>query len=319
MADPLNLVKPGDLISAELINAIIQLLNALATSSGGPNVVPNLFSRTVLDVKALIAQSGGNLQLALSMDASGLVVNLNDPKNNARPVIGQIPTPGTRVPDGTGIHLLVATQAGSTPTPPAKPTISGFSPLTPNIGTEVQIIGENFDAVRGNNTVTFDGTVAAPPSNASTRYSLFVVVPSVANPPAAGQQKTVTVVVTNPAGATSSQLIILGPTGTPLPAITPFSIPNAPLGGELVINGQNFGTTLTNIRVFFDDQPRDGTSGTPIGVQPLGTSTLPSRLVVTIPTSLTGINLSGDSKVINIKVRVGTAMSPTQALEIYKP
>lgn len=61
------------------------------------------------------------------------------------------------------------------PASPA-PTISSFTPSSGNFGTTVTIFGTNFDPTAANNTVTFNGVVAAAPP-AATATSLTVTVP----------------------------------------------------------------------------------------------------------------------------------------------
>ncbi len=304
----LNEVLPGDLITAEFINTLIRYVKGL--SVGGPVEVPSFFSRTLRDAKSLLLLPGNQLTLGTVLDAAGFVVDPSQSVNDGRLIINQVPPPNSRVAVNTGVHLVLAAAGGGTVPQPA-PKITSFNPLTTPIGGEVQIVGENFALSRSDNKVTFDGVDAGVPSALSSLHSLFVVVPTgIPNAPSQpGQQKTVTVTVTTPQGSASAQTVILPPLPQPLPQITPFAQNFfGHLGKPLIINGQNFGSDLGAIRVFFDGTPAGG-------VPPDPSSTLPTKLNVTIPNT---INVPGTSKIFAITVRVGTLTSPAVSLEIFK-
>jgi hypothetical protein len=319
--EDLEEVKPGDLITAALINALIRAMKDVV-STVGDNVVPNFFGRTISDVKNALAQGGNKLKIVGAMDAAGVVVDITRTESATRVVVGQIPPPDERVKDNTGAYLLIAAVPGSGPQQSEPPVITGFSPLTAPVSTPVQLIGKNFDPVQSLNKVTFDGVPASVPSADSTRFSLFVSVPpGIPNAPTqAGQQKTVSVVVTTPTGIASAQLIITAPPAQPTPSINSpggFSPAiGAKLGSALTVNGQNFGTVASNVRVFFDDQPLGGSPSMPVGVQPSTVSA--TQLVVTIPTTLEGFSQTGDRKSVSVKVSVGQLTSLGVAVILEK-
>lgn len=321
MLEDLEEVKPGDLITAALINTLIRAMKDVVATVGD-NVVPNFFGRTISDVKNALAQGGNKLKIVGAMDAAGVVVDINRTENATRVVVAQIPPPDERVQDNAAVYLLVAAVPGSGPQQAEAPVITGFSPLSAPVSTPVQIIGKNFDPSYSKNKVTFDGVPAPGPSADSSPYSLFVSVPSgIPNAPTqAGQQKTVSVVVTTPNGIASAQLIITAPPTQPTPIINTtggFSPAiGAKLGSALTVNGQNFGTVPSNVRVFFDDQPLGGSPLGPVGVQPSTVSD--SQLVVTIPTTLDGFGQTGDRKSVSVKVRVGQLTSLGVAVILEK-
>ncbi|WP_164018268.1 IPT/TIG domain-containing protein [Pyxidicoccus trucidator] len=307
--DDLPEIKPGDLITSDLINTLVREMKNLVAGVGN-NPVPNLFGRTISDVKNTLAQGGNKLKIAGALDAAGVSVDIGRAENAGRLVVGQIPPPDARVADNTNVFLLIAAVAGSGPQQSEPPVITGFSPLTAPVGTPVQIIGKEFDPVQSRNKVTFDGVTAATPSSDSTRFSLFVTVPTgiPGAPTTTGQQKVVSVVVTTATGIATAQLVITPPPAQPTPSVSSFSPAiGAKLGSTLTITGQNFGSVPSNVRVFFDDQPLGGSPPAPVGVQP-ATAT-GTQLTVVIPANLDGFGVTGDRKTVSIKVSVGPMTS----------
>jgi len=306
MADELNEVQPGDLITARLINTIIRLLKELELKFGGPLTIPNVFGETLAAAKTILSTATPPVALGQNvLDANGLPVSPNDPVNQNRRVIGQVPPAGTRAPAGTVVSLLIASQASTGPSPVPVPEITGFLPKTASVGEELQIAGKNFASLPANNTVTFNGmALQRPPLDKSTNYSLFVIVPPGIpdGPTPGGPPVPVTVRVKL---ATSGQETVgnvpVGPsTGILRPTVTSHS-PTTPFAGtDLTINGTGFGTTAALVKVKFDDSPSGG--------QNIKTLVSPTQLVVTIPTNLPGLG-SGSNVSFFLKVIVNNVES----------
>ncbi|MCY1022079.1 PASTA domain-containing protein [Pyxidicoccus sp. MSG2] len=306
MADEqLTDVQPGDLITAKFINLIIKKLKDLEAALGGEIKVPTFFGQNLLTTKNLLSAQGSRLVLSTVRDAAGLVVNANDSTQNNRIVIGQVPPPGARVVPNTPVFLLVSATVGTTPTPLA-PKITGFSKTSVNIGDRLDIFGTNFLDAISQNTVTFDGALA-PPTLDSTSQMLSVIVPTniPGAPTSTGQQKEVSVRVETIHGSDTLKLIVLPPLAQPNPAIstiTPVTAGTSTvrLGAGIRIVGSAFGDQLSAIRVFFGGQPLAGV--TPTADSNLSTNTL----VVTVPSSLPGLDTQGSNAQFGITVQVGS-------------
>ncbi|MFP2911534.1 IPT/TIG domain-containing protein [Pyxidicoccus sp. 3LFB2] len=306
MADELNEVQPGDLITARLINAIIRLLKELEQRFGGPLTIPNVFGETLASAKTILSSATPPVTLGQNvLDANGLPVSPNDPVNQNRRVIGQVPPAGTRAPAGTAVSLLIASQPSTGPSPVPVPEITGFLPMTASVGEELQIAGKNFASLPANNVVTFNGmALQRPPLDKSTNYSLFVIVPAnIPNGPAPGTPAVPVTVRVKLAttGQETGGTVSVGPaTGIVRPTVTSHS-PTTPFAGtDLTINGTGFGTTAAAVKVKFDDSPAGG--------QAIRTLASPTQLIVPIPTNLPGLG-SGTNVSYFLKVIVNNVES----------
>jgi RHS repeat-associated protein len=113
-------------------------------------------------------------------------------------------------------------------------SIASFSPKAGPSATTVSIYGTGFSAMAGQNTVKFNGTVAAITSASTSQ--LVVTVPAGAT--------TGTINVASPGGsATSSSSFTVGAAG---PSITGFSPSVAGIGGSVTVSGTKFDTTASN-------------------------------------------------------------------------
>ena len=315
MADELNEVKPGDLITADQFNALIQQVKALLAAGGGPVVVPNLYGQTLASAKAILSIPGNNLVLGGNLlDAFGQPVDPNDAANQTRRVIGQVPAGGPRVAAGTAVSLLVAakpTTGGTTP----DPVITTFSPLQVPVKEALQIIGKNFSVLPSDNLVTFNGTAAAAPSGQSSSSALYVIVPSnFTGAPKVGEPAVqVTVRVKTADGKEAAGFVtVQAPTGVQHATLDAFA-PSPPVSGQdLIITGTGFGSTLSAVRVKFSNEPTTGV--TPKQVTP-------TSITVTIPTTLSGMR-SGFFKAFTVVVSVnGVESIPdgNDTISIYTP
>src|SRR5712692_6615127 len=191
-------VNPGDPITAANWNALVAAVQALSgTVSPGGISVPSLFGLTLGNAVAILTLPTTQLAVGSIVDSLGNGVDPTLVDSKPLIVLNQVPPPSTNVLAGTGVSLVVAPKPGSAPPPPVFPSISGFKPTQVPILTPVEIDGDNLSG----GTATFDG-VPGIPAAGSTKFKLFVVVPSgipgapTATPP--GQKKDVTVVVTTP-------------------------------------------------------------------------------------------------------------------------
>jgi hypothetical protein len=127
------------------------------------------------------------------------------------------------------------------------PTISGISPATGATGNSVTITGSGFSANPLENLVKFNGVSAAVSSATPTQ-----IITSV--PPAA---------TTGPVTVEVAGKLTTGATFTvsnPLPVITNINPTSGSKAMVVVITGENFGTDVTKVKVFFNDKEAAVTS-----------------------------------------------------------
>lgn len=178
-------VQPGDIISSELINAILAQLQSLGTgATAGTQSVPNLIGTRLVDARSVLAEPSLKLSLGFVIDVAGASIDPFAAANVATIVLNQSPPAQARVAPSTSVNLVV-TQASTTPPPPA-PTITGTETPTGTATTRFAvnatmiIVGTNFSATSSQNLVTFDGTpattVTVDPNDPTRR--LQVVVPT---------------------------------------------------------------------------------------------------------------------------------------------
>ena len=308
MAQPTK-VNPGDPITAANWNALVSavLASSGTVSTGGGITVPSLFGLTLGNAVAILTLPTTQLTVGSTVDSLGNAVDPTLVDSKPLMVLNQVPPPGTSVLAGTGISLVVAPKPGSAPPPPVFPSITGFVPAQPPILTPVEIDGDNLSG----GTATFDG-VPGIPASGSTKFKLFVVVPSgipgapTANPP--GQSKSVTVVVTTPDGhSPNTALTILPPLANPLPVINTFNPLQGTLPGSVTISGTGFDTTASNNAVNFDNIKNV-----------IPTTASAGQITVTIPTGINGLVNQFDSVTVPISVKVAGQTSPTKGYKITK-
>jgi hypothetical protein len=114
-------VNPGDLITAELMNEILQRLEALENATVS---VPDVSKHTLEDAKSMIEigrklqlglvffnDAEGNLKIAgpVVSDSGNLeILRLARKGSTAALVTGQVPQPGTSVSPGSLVHLFIS-------------------------------------------------------------------------------------------------------------------------------------------------------------------------------------------------------------------
>jgi hypothetical protein len=314
-------VRPGDVISSELMNAILEALSQLQGGIGGTQIVPNLFGATLLNARGSILQPGRQLQLGLVVDVSGASIDPMATVNNALVVLNQNPTAEARVVAGTPVNLLVSRVSNGSQNPPVNPptiarteTAGGSVSTSFAVGATVAIVGTGFSATASQNAVTFNDRPAASVANdpADPTRRLLVVVPTQiqgapVNPGDAALNGVVLRVSTTGAGQVQTTLTVTAPVPSQ-PTITQIAPLIQDEGANITITGTNF-TSNTQVRIrnvaatvvgtptattlvatvpqFADIQP-----GTPV----------PAAVVVSVPASPSPleVNFSGTFRVRGI-------------------
>lgn len=317
-SEPLK-VQPGDLIRSDLINAIIDNLEALNRAVAGAGTtglvsVPNFVGRSLSDARAILSQATTHLNLGSVFDASGVGFSGAAPSVQTRLVVNQVPTPGSRVAGGTAVDLVLAVAQGGGTTPTSnRPTITsivGARPGEVRVGDTATINGSNFDLTPGNNQVTF-GDRPAPPPTSSNGNALVVQVPEVTS--ATGGQVNVTVRVPGRTPNDTSlpfPVTVLPRATQPQPAITGVLTPsgNPPNtvteGDEITVNGTGFAASPARNRVFLHT----------VEVTPNAQRSTQTALVLTIPNTVSeALGMTGSGRrPLPIRVRNLDIEDPTR-------
>jgi hypothetical protein len=281
-------VTSGDLITADLMNQIIQTLNSLNTGAVPINsiTVPLLLGQTLSDARAVLLAPAQQLSLGVVLDTDGIVVDSVLPANGTRRVLMQMPSAATKVTPNTSVFLVVNADSGSSQ--PAKAVISSVDKASVPANQPLQINGNNFAVPATDNIVTFDGTTAL--INGGNSKQLFVVVPQSVAP-----KVGVNVVVTNAAGVSNNFPVTVTAAVAGAPSISTISPNPGIVGASIQINGSGFSTTNSKNVVTIDGVTANVT----------GSST-PVLVTVTVPSNLSGLTKSGD-----FRVGVAVAISNT--------
>lgn len=98
-------------------------------------------------------------------------------------------------------------------------------------------------------------------------------------------------------GATADAAVTLAPMISAFDPATPFA------GTELVIEGEQFGTSIEGVRVFFDESPTGGVVPTLVA---------DGAITITIPVDLPGLG-AGVNKIFDVRVEIeGRASAPVR-------
>jgi PASTA domain len=124
-------VQPGEVIRSGFINGLIDAINGIGTGTVTGIAVPDVFGLTLGVARTMITQPSVNLVLGTALDAFGVLVDPNGSTSAARIVIGQSPPPGTRVPVGSTVNLIVAAQGGTSTQPIGGQVDVTFDSVTP--------------------------------------------------------------------------------------------------------------------------------------------------------------------------------------------
>jgi hypothetical protein len=294
----LDRVRPGDLIKSDLINAIIQNIEALNTALAGVGgaglvSVPNLVGRTFADARTIINTPTTHLVMGSVFDVVGQNISPLAADAQTRRVVSQSPSAGVGVATGTAVSLVLSAQPGTGGggTPP-RTVIDSFSPESTRIGEVVTINGNNFSLTREQNEVFFAGVKADIPVTATAR-SIGVRIPDIPIP-ASG---LVSVLVRTPNGDATGQTAVLPRAAVPKPSVTGLSTASVEQGSSLTINGTGFATAFDGNTVIFESgglsrevAPRSGTA---------------SSLTVVIPDNFaTAFNVTPQNSPRSLHVRV---------------
>jgi hypothetical protein len=179
-------VRPRDIISSDLINAILDQLGQLTGGPTGSVVVPNVFGTFLGDARTIILQPFRQLTLGFTLDVTGAAIDPASSVNFNLIVLNQSPQGDALVPPNTPVNLIVS-QAGTSTTPPVtQPTFDdtrtpgGASSTSFPVNGPLVIVGTNFSANASQNAVTFNGIPAASVTSdpADPTRRLGVVVPA---------------------------------------------------------------------------------------------------------------------------------------------
>lgn len=262
-------IKPGDLITAEMLNAILgrietledQLLLLVGSVGTGPIVVPDLMGRTLAQTRSMLSQPNVNLNIGQAFDAFGNLVDIDLSSVQLRVVLNQHPMPGIRVATGSVIDIVLSASGqsgtgGNGGSPNLQPRVDAFVPTTPRIGETLRIEGANFSPFRAQNQVTFNG-MAGTVLPASTPTALSVTIPNIQNPPAENETVSVTLILTTPTGSVTSEGFEIRGAATDTPTIETLmqndTVVNPGgvivVGSDLTISGSNYGESEDGIVV----------------------------------------------------------------------
>jgi hypothetical protein len=292
----LERVRPGDLIKSDLINAIIQNIEALNTALAGVGgvglvIVPNTIGRTLAEARAILSNPTTHMGLGGIIDVMGQPVSAVADEAQVRRVVSQVPPSGSRVTSGTAMSLVLSVRPGTGggTTTSDKPAITNVS--TGRINEAVTITGSNFELAREDNHVFFAGVEAEVPLTAS-RTILTVRVPEISLPGTGGGTE-VDVLVRTPAGEAPGRATVLPKAEVQKPRVTGVSPTTVTEGGTVTITGTGFADTPSQNEVLFDAQvvrPTGGTAGS---------------LTVVIPNTFSEtFNVTaGNQRILQIRVR----------------
>ena len=291
MATIVDNVRPGDVISSDLMTRIIAMLNAHDAALGGTGgglIVPNLFGRSITQARILLQLQ--QLTLGTVVDVFGSIINSQAVASASLIVLNQVPVAGAGTILGAAVSLVVSAQSsGGVPTP-VPIQINQIVQASARAGESIEIRGSGFAGVTS--TVTFGG-IAGTVLGTSNLTRLFVLVPQgipgAPTTPTAPLLAGVVVRVTNPGGAfATGSITIAPPLASPL---TISAITAAVVTRPVTITGTGFSATASQNVVNF--------GGVNAGV-PSSAST--TQLTVTVPTGIPGLFIPGDSTTVNVSI-----------------
>lgn len=289
-----EVVRPGDIISSDLLNRMISLINDHDARLGGTvggKAVPDLFGRTFAEASVMLQLQ--ELALGSVVDTFGTIINTSAGGAGSRIVLNQVPAAGARTMTGAAVHLVVAAQPGSSPPAPTPPQVNAVVPNRQHALGDIEIRGSGF--ISGA-TVTFDGILGTVlPTSTQGRLIVRVPqgIPGAPTAPGAPDRTGVPIVVTNPNGAstTATTTFAIAPPPTNPVTITDIDPDPATVNQSVTIKGTGFSTTPNQNEVQFGT--RQGTV----------TAATAAELTVTVPTGIPGLVMSGDSTTVNVTVR----------------
>lgn len=294
MATLTDTIRPGDVISSDLMTRIIAMLNAHEAAIGGGTtggvVVPNLFGRTLSNARTALTQQ--QLTLGTVVDVFGAIVNTTGSTAGGLMVLNQVPIGGSRTVIGASVNLVVSAASGGGGTTPTVPVVNLAVPSTVRAGETVDFRGSGFAGA--SSTVTFGG-IAGTVLGTSSQSHLFVTVPQgipgAPSLPGDADVSGIVVRIANPDGAfVDSTITIRAPLANPL-TIGLIAPDPATVGSPVTITGTGFTTTASQHVVRFGS-----VSATPSAASA-------TQLTVTVPEGIPGLITPGDSTTVNVTVR----------------
>lgn len=244
-------VYPGEVITSDIINAILAQLKALQEGGqAGTQVVPDLLGTFLSDARALITQPASQLALGFAIDALGAAIDPIAAANARLIVLNQSPAANSRVAPNTPVNLIVSaatagSQTGSPPTIIQAETATGTVATSFPVNGTMVLVGANFSANAAQNMVKFDGTpatVTVDPADPTRR--LFVVVPTgiLGAPVASTDPPKPGVIVTlqTPIGSPATLTITVDPPLSTQPKISTVTPPTQYEKEDITIVGVNF-------------------------------------------------------------------------------
>jgi hypothetical protein len=246
-------IQPGDIISSELMNAILARLAALGEAKpGGTQSVPNVLGTRLVDARALITQPSTQLALGFVIDVSGAAVDPLAGANSSLIVLNQSPVADTRVVPNTSVNLVVSqTSTGGTTPGNLPPTITRTETPTGTVTTTFPvngtmiIVGTNFSANAAENKVTFDNTTAnvtVDPADPTRRLVVIVPtgIPGAPVNPGDAARPGVVVSVQTATGAPATTTVTVSAPAAQQPTITSVTPATQFEGNNITIAGTNF-------------------------------------------------------------------------------
>ncbi len=249
-------IRPGDVISSDLMNAILDALTQLQGNVSGTQTVPNFFGSLLSDARTAILLPSRQLALGFTFDVSGASIDPFASSNAALIVLNQSPSAGVRVPPGTPVNLLVSRSGTSTPPPtPNPPTITrtesigGVAASSFAVGASLVVVGINFSATPSQNTVTFNNVPAASvmvdPADPTRRLIVTVPTGIPGAPTTSGGRalSNVTLRVQTPNGAPATTTLTITAPVAGQPTIADIAPVTQFEGSDITITGTNFTQT----------------------------------------------------------------------------
>jgi hypothetical protein len=276
---PTTQVTSGDLITAALMNEILQRLATVEGNAGsgtsGTVVVPSVFGFTLSSARTLLSSPAQQLAPGVAVGTDGAIVDATLPANGTRMVLVQMPSAGTRVVPGSTVDMIVVAASAVPPVQPA--AITAIVPSTAPIGSTIDVQGTGFAQLFSSNAVRFDGIAGTVLPGGNTTHLNVVVPAGIPNAPKNGVQ-----VIVQPTGGSASTPFSLNVTAAVInkPTITtPLSPASGTAGQPITINGTNFGANPAANGVKFNGITASITAANSTSI----TATVPAGVVTNAP------------------------------------
>jgi hypothetical protein len=246
-------VNPGEVITSDLMNAILAQLATLGGPPAGSQAVPNVFGFFLADAIAAIQSPSRQLRLGFVLDSNGAAIDALASANQNLIVLNQSPAGGSRTDANASVSLVVSGSSSTSSTPVPDPTVSGTQTAGGVVGNSfpaggtLVIVGTNFSATASRNSVTFNGVPAAsvvPLPSDPTRRLQVVIPPGIpgaptapGNPPLANVSVVVRVSGSSAAPTASITIVAPAPAQHTIGAVSPGTQFE---GQPITITGTNF-------------------------------------------------------------------------------